>query len=127
MMLFEFKFGNKHSSTLIQKIPWYPKIRRPFFNKNWDEKFFEDAYFLYFWVITVIQSWLDNHEYKMIYNTVEADDTPILEFSKQETGMWKISSVWQEFDCKQEFEKEDIASSLNKMLLLAGIRKEFNV
>jgi hypothetical protein len=63
----------------------------------------------------------------MIYNTVEADDTPILEFSKQETGMWKISSVWQEFDCKQEFEKEDIASSLNKMLLLAGIRKEFNV
>ena len=41
--------------------------------------------------------------------------------------MWKISSVWQEFDCKQEFEKEDIVSSLNKMLLLAGIRKEFNV
>lgn len=63
----------------------------------------------------------------MIYNTVEADDTPILEFSKQETGMWKISSVCQEFDCKQEFEKEDIVSSLNKMLLLAGIRKEFNV
>ena len=63
----------------------------------------------------------------MIYNTVEADDTPILEFSKQETGMWKISSFWQEFDCKQEFEKEDIVSSLNKMLLLAGIRKEFNV
>ena len=30
-------------------------------------------------------------------------------------------------DCKQELEKEDIASSLNKMLLLAGIRKEFNV
>lgn len=51
----------------------------------------------------------------------------MLEFSKQETGMWKISSVWQEFDCKQEFEKEDIVSSLNKMLLLAGIRKEFNV
>ena len=82
---------------------------------------------MYFLVIAAIQSWLDNHEYKMIYNTVEADDTPILEFSKQETGMWKISSVWQEFDCKQEFEKEDIVSSLNKMLLLAGIRKEFNV
>lgn len=63
----------------------------------------------------------------MIYNTVEADDTPILEFSKQETGMWKISSVWQEFDCKQEFEKEDIVSSLNKMLLFAGIKREFNV
>lgn len=63
----------------------------------------------------------------MIYNTVEADDTPILEFSKQETGMWKISSVWQEFDCKQEFEKEDIVSSLNKILLFAGIKKEFNV
>ena len=51
----------------------------------------------------------------------------MLEFRKQETGMWKISSFWQEFDCKQEFEKEDIISSLNKMLLLAGIRKEFNV
>lgn len=63
----------------------------------------------------------------MIYNTVETDDTPILEFSKQETGMWKISSVWQEFDCKQEFEKEDIVSSFNKMLLFAGIKKEFNV
>ena len=63
----------------------------------------------------------------MIYNTVEADDTPIREFSKQETGMWKISSVWQEFDCKQEFEKEDIVSSLNKMLLFAWIKKEFNV
>lgn len=63
----------------------------------------------------------------MIYNTVEADDTPMLEFRKQETGMWKISSFWQEFDCKQEFEKEDIVSSLNKMLLFAGIRKEFNV
>ena len=63
----------------------------------------------------------------MTYNTVEADDTPILEFSKQETGMWKISSVWQGFDCKQEFEKEDIVSSLNKMFLLAGIKKEFNV
>ena len=50
----------------------------------------------------------------------------MLEFSKQETGMWKISSVWQEFDCKQEFEKEDIVSSLNKMLLFAGIKKEFN-
>ena len=45
----------------------------------------------------------------MIYNTVEADDTPILEFSKQ------------------EFEKEDIVSSLNKMLLFAWIKKEFNV
>ena len=77
--------------------------------------------------MSAIQSWIDNHENKMIYNTVETDDTPILEFSKQETGMWKISSVWQEFDCKQEFEKEDIVSSLNKMLLLAGIKKEFNV
>lgn len=47
MMLFEFKFGNKHSSTLIQKYPDILKYEG-FFNKNWDEKFFEDTYFLYF-------------------------------------------------------------------------------
>ena len=127
MMLFEFKFGNKHSSILIQKYPDILKYEGLFSIRIGTKFFFEDAHFCIFEFLSAIQSWLDNHEYKMIYNTVETDDTPILEFSKQETGMWKISSVWQEFDCKQEFEKEDIVSSLNKMLLLAGIRKEFNV
>ena len=47
----------------------------------------------------------------------------VLEFRKQETGMWKISSVWQEFDCKQEFEKEDIVSSLNKCFYLRGLER----
>lgn len=37
--------------------------------------------------------------------------------------MWKISSVWQEFDCKQEFEKEDIVSSLNKCFYLRGLER----
>ena len=48
MMLFEFKFGNKHSSTLIQKYPDILKYEGPFFNKNWDEIFFEDAHFCIF-------------------------------------------------------------------------------
>lgn len=47
MILFEFKFGNKHSSTLIQKYPDILKYEG-FFNKNWDEIFFKDAPFLYF-------------------------------------------------------------------------------
>lgn len=127
MLSFEFEFGDKHSSALIQKYPDVLRYEGFFLIKIGTRCFFEDEHFCVFEFLLAIQSWIDNHEDQMIYNTVEADDTPILKFSKQETGMWKISSVWQEFDCEQEFEKNDIVSSLNKMLLVAGIRKKFNV
>lgn len=122
-IFFEFKFGDKHSSTLIQRYPDILKYEGLFSIRIGARYFFKDEHFCIFEFLLAIQSWLDNHENKMIYNTMEAEDTPILEFTKQETGMWKISSVWQEFDCTQEFEKKDIVYSLNKMLLSAGIKK----
>lgn len=105
MLSFEFEFGDKHSSTLIQKYPDVLRYEGFFLIKIGTRCFFEDEHFCILEFLLAIQSWLDNHEEQMMYNTMEADDTPILKFSKQETGMWRISSVWQKFDCEQEFEK----------------------
>ena len=53
------------------------------------------------------QKWLKKPKKSLIYNTVEREENPFIAFHKQKDG-WKISSVWQKFECKEIFSFEDV-------------------
>ena len=57
--------------------------------------------------------WDRKHDF--IYNTIESQENPILEFRRGLLG-WKIDSVWKKFDCKIRFDVDDFVNAVNKMI-----------
>lgn len=73
--------------------------------------------FLYY-----VNNWrINSSEQNMVYNCIETDENPLIQFVKSEC-YWKIESKWQEYISKELFTKEQILYSINKEMKKNNIR-----
>ncbi len=80
-----------------------------------NQRFFWEPDFPIFDFLYNVHKWKlskDNEDF--FYNCIETEDNPLICFTKKK-NMWVFFSPWQLFECKKEFTKEEIVSSLNAL------------
>lgn len=76
------------------------------------ELFFDEPYFPIIEFMKVVLPWMNTDETTpMLYNTVEAEENPLISFTKTIDG-WNVFSPWQEYNCNLCFSKEELAAAI---------------
>ncbi len=75
--------------------------------------FFEEPLFPILEFLFYYLRWNKNGNF--VYNTLESDENPLIEFKKTFKG-WKFDSVWKKYDCKDRFELTEFTNAVEKLI-----------
>ena len=107
MIKFNFEGNDILPRIMPKKYPELLRYEGKFTIKIENRIFFYESDFPIFEFILFVDDWIKNDREKMLYNSMELDDNPLISFYKKDEG-WIIESKWQLFVCKISFKRKDL-------------------
>jgi len=80
-----------------------------------EEIFFHEPLFPILELVQYCRQWIINANTNFAYNTIESEENPLLSFMLQKEK-WRISSVWQKFECEVEFSFTEVKAFIRDII-----------